>query len=215
MKRVVVLGNGGHGKVIQDIINHFSAEYQLTGVLDDHYTSTVNNGSNFFEGPIFDANHLADLYPDLLFIVGIGDNRARKNVVDQLDLPLYRYATVIHPSAVISPTSQIGNGVAIIAGAIVNPHSQINDHVILNTSSSVGHDCQIEDYVHISPRVAIAGGTKVREGTHLGIGSVSIPGVEVGRWSTVGAGGVVTDHIPDDTLAVGVPAKAVKYYKYN
>ncbi|WP_160112402.1 acetyltransferase [Salicibibacter kimchii] len=212
MKRVVVLGNGGHGKVIQDIINHYSTEYQLAGVLDDHYTSFVNNGMNFFEGLISDANYLSRSYPDLFFIVGIGDNRARKSVVDKLDIPRHRYATVIHPSAMISPTSEIGNGVAVIAGAIVNPHSQINDHVILNTSSSVGHDCQIEDYVHISPRVAIAGGTKVQEGAHLGIGSVTIPGVEVGRWSTVGAGGVVTDHIPDDTLAVGVPAKAVKYY---
>jgi acetyltransferase EpsM len=97
-----------------------------------------------------------------------------------------------------------------MAGVIIQPGSTIGRHCIINTGACIDHDCFIEDFVHIAPKAALAGGVMIGEGTLIGIGSSIVPNVTIGKWSTIGAGAAVICDIPDNCIAVGVPAYVKK-----
>lgn len=145
-------------------------------------------------------------------IVSIGNNRIRKKIVN---FNSFNYATVTHPSAVLSKRSRIGKGTVVMAGVSVNSGAQIGDHVILNTNCSIDHDCLLEDYVHISPNAALAGDVTIGEGTHIGIGACVIQGIRIGRWCTIGAGTVIIQDIPDGSTVVGNPGRIIKTDNIN
>ena len=118
------------------------------------------------------------------------------------------WATVIHPNAYVHPSVAIGEGSVIFAGAVVQPDVVIGKHCIINSTATIDYDSVIGDFVHIGPSSSLAGGVSVMEGAFLGMRS----GKSIGKWSVVGAGGVITKDIPDNVTAVGVPAKVVKHH---
>jgi sugar O-acyltransferase (sialic acid O-acetyltransferase NeuD family) len=140
-------------------------------------------------------------------IIAIGDNRLRRRFASELNLG---WMSVVHPHAWVDPSVQLGPGTVIFAGAVVQPDAVLGAHVIVNTGATVDHDCRLADFVHIAPGAHLAGGVSVAEGAMLGIGSAAIPGATVGRYTTVGAGGVVIDNLPDEVVAVGCPALAIR-----
>jgi acetyltransferase-like isoleucine patch superfamily enzyme len=95
----------------------------------------------------------------------------------------------------------------VCAGAIVGPASRIGVDVILNTACSVDHHNQIADHVHIGPGAHLGGEVQVAEGALVGMGATVLPRCRVGAWSTVAAGAVVTEDVPDGATVVGVPAR--------
>ncbi|MCS7300843.1 MAG: acetyltransferase, partial [Fimbriimonadales bacterium] len=98
----------------------------------------------------------------------------------------------------------------VCAGVVVQPDARIGRHCIVNTAASVDHDCTIADFVHVAPGARLAGGVKVGEGVLLGVGCCVLPGIQIGAWSVVGAGAVVTEDVPDGVVVVGVPARAIR-----
>ncbi|GAA0367838.1 acetyltransferase [Bacillus horti] len=211
-QQIILLGDGGHSRVIQDIIALRRDEYELVGILDDKYTETSQE-EDLIRGPIRYATELAEILPHVKFVVGIGNNHVRKLLTIQLDLPLERYVSLLHPSAMLSSSVTLGRGTVVMANAVLNANASVGQHAIINSSTVVEHDCVVEDFVHLSPKVALAGGVKVEEGSHLGIGCVAIPGQQIGKWSTVGAGASVTSHIPSFCTAIGIPAKPIKTHQ--
>lgn len=142
-----------------------------------------------------------------LIVIAIGENRVRR----RLDAFFGGgYGKVVAPSTVIGSGVRIGDGAMVMPSATVNIGTAIGKHAILNTSCSVDHDCVIGDYAHVAPGSHLGGNVTIGEGTFLGIGVKVIPGVRIGRWSIVGAGAVVTEDLPDNCTAVGIPAKNIK-----
>lgn len=210
-QEIVVIGDGGHSQVIQDIIYALPYDYEIIGILDDKYkTVTRNNGKMF--GPVSFALKFFKDNPSTQFVIAIGNNEIRKRIFYELNIPMKNYPKLIHPSSVIGSNVEIGNGTVVMPNTTVNARSKIYNHSIINTGAVVEHDNIIESYTHISPMVGLAGNVRVREGTHLGIGTKVIPGVEIGSWTTVGAGSVIIKAIPEKCTAVGIPAKPIKYY---
>jgi len=118
-----------------------------------------------------------------------------------------RFATAIHPSAVLAPDVVVGAGAVLAAGVVVNPGAKIGENAIINTCSSVDHHCELMAHCHIAPGVHLAGRVTVAEGAFMGIASCAVPGVRIGAWSVVGAGATVTHDVADAVTVVGVPAK--------
>ena len=206
MKKIVIVGDGGHSKVIQDIVL-MSSGLKLAAILDDRYEKvTIQNDVSY--GPIRYAMKLS-LEADTLFIIGIGNNESRSRVVHKLGLPKERYITLIHESAIVSPKATIGNGTVVMARSVVQADSTIGSHAILNTGSIVEHDNVIGDYAHISPGSTLTGNVRIGEGTHIGAGTVIIPSCTVGNWCIIGAGSTVTREIFDGQKAYGTPARVV------
>ena len=208
--RVVIIGAGGHGQVLADILIRMQeqdCQVQPVGYLDDNLAM---RGENFLGLPVFGSiEHLPRVSHDAI-IIGIGDNQRRAQIFDLMRTQNENVMNAIHPSAVIGSDVRLGKGIAICASVVVNTVSDLGDNVILNTSCSVGHHCQINSHAHIAPGVRLGGNVRIGTGAFVGIASAVIPGCRVGDWAVVGAGSSVIKDIPDRTTAFGVPAKVIK-----
>jgi acetyltransferase EpsM len=207
-KPLVIVGTGGHALVVADAALR-AGQYDLRGFLDQNPAKAAET---ILGRPVLGTLDLVrdDAYRDVLIIVAIGDNGVRKRVAAELEAAGCSFATIIHPSAQIGSETSIGKGTMILGGVVINPGTRIGCHVIVNTSASVDHHGRIEDYVHISPGVALAGGVSVGCGSHVGIGASVVEQVEIGARTVIGAGAVVTQSIPDDVVAMGVPARIAR-----
>ena len=198
-----LFGASGHGKVIKDILN-------ANGIKVEAFADDNPNVNECGGRPVMhDATGLSPM------IVSIGVNRIRKMIVERLKAnnPDIKFATAIHPSAVISPSAKIGEGTVVMAGAVINADAVIGNHCIVNTGATVDHDCKIGDYCHIAPGVNISGATHVGEGTWVGVGSCVIQCLNIGKNCMIGAGSVVVKDIPDNVTAFGCPAKVIKKHE--
>lgn len=200
--RIILFGASGHGKVICEILE---AQSRIPyGLIDDNPLVT-----SLLEYPVHNTLQQAAVTASDQFIISIGNNSIRKAVATT-KLHGMKFTSAIHPSAVISPRSAVGEGTVAMAHVSVNANSSIGKHVILNTNCSIDHDCVIEDYVHVSPNAALAGNVRVGEGTHIGVGAAVIPNIRIGKWVTIGAGTVVIRDVPDHAVVVGNPGKVIK-----
>lgn len=208
-QKVVVIGAGGHAKVIIDILR-MNSSYELIGCTDRQI------GSFVLSLPVLgDDSILPTLFEQGIHhaFVAIGDNRLRKKLSQKAQMIGFQFVNAISPFTCISDSVKIGTGVAIMPGAVINVETRIGNHSIVNTGASVDHDCQIGDYSHIAPGCNLAGNVNVGNGTFVGIGSKVIDGTSIGEWSMIGGGAAVIDDIPDYCTAVGVPAKIIKSRK--
>jgi sugar O-acyltransferase (sialic acid O-acetyltransferase NeuD family) len=197
-----VIGAGGHAKVVIRLIHALG--HQVVAVIDD---DIAKHGSHVSGVPVVGGcDELGDLQKRPT-IIAIGDNLIRQRIAEKLDL---EWATVIHPSAIIDASVIMGPGSVVMAGCVVQVDTQIGRHCVVNTGATIDHDCELGDFAHIAPGANVAGHCAIGEGTLLGIGAVMIPSTRLGRWSIVGAGAAVTSDIPDQSLALGVPAKVAR-----
>lgn len=203
--KIVIIGEGGHSKVIQDMIC-LKKGYQVIGYLDDKYMNlSVRN--NLYFGPITAINEVIEREKDIRLVVGIGNNHIRKLIVEKLALSIECYITLIHNTATVSPSAKIGFGTVVMANSVINANAQIGDHAIVNTGAIIEHDNCLGDFTHISPNATLTGGVQIDEGVHVGAGATIIPNLTVKKWSTIGAGATVINSVPAKCIAVGVPAQ--------
>lgn len=198
---IVVLGAGGHAKVVIATVR--AAGGEVIAAYDDDESRW---GQQILGVTITGPMSRADL-ADAPAIIAIGSNRARQSIAANLGA---RWVTACHPSAVVHPSASIGPGTVVFAGTVVQPDARIGAHAILNTASSIDHDCIIGDFVHAGPGVRLCGGVTVDEGVLLGVGAKVAPNVTIGPWSTAGAGAVCVVDVEADTVVVGVPARSVE-----
>jgi acetyltransferase EpsM len=196
-KEFVLIGAGGHAKVIIGIIEEMGGKILF---INDTGTDITE-----LHGYLV-TKEMPEAGVDV--IIAVGNNAVRKRIASQLNNP---FGTAIHPRANLSKRLLIGEGTVIMAGATINPNAEIGKHCIINTNASVDHDCRIGDFVHISPGVSLAGNVTVGEGTQVGIGSSVIPGITIGKWATIGAGAAIIEDVPDYAVVVGVPGKMIRY----
>lgn len=212
--KLVVLGAGGHAKVLLDAF--FAGQQQLDWALVILTPESHLHGSRLLGVPIIGDDDCIDAQVRAgatHFVVGIGSIKS-----NALRTRLYAFGlqhqlkplTVIHPNAICSKWAHLGAGVQVMAGAIVNADAIIGDHVIINTGAIVEHDCHIGDHVHIAPGVRLSGGVVVEDGAHIGTGACIRQGVRVGKQAVVGMGAVVVNDVLPNTIVMGVPAKQKK-----
>lgn len=205
-KRVVIIGAGGHAKVIADIIIKNGDE--VVGFLDDNYLKDTKIICDLETiGKISDCVELQKNDDKLYFIIAIGNNKIRRNIAEKYDL---NYYTAIHPNAVIGLEVQIDKGTVVMANTCINPNAKIGEHCIINTGAVIEHDNIIEDVVHISPNAILCGTVKVGTNTHIGAGSVVKNNINITHDCTIGAGAVVVKDIIKSGIYVGCPASKIK-----
>lgn len=196
-----LFGASGHAKVVLDVIE--SKNTNIDGVFDDNKKEDYFQDLPFL-GKLESGNQVLKHGE---FIIAIGNNKIRKEIVSNLNA---KYFSACHTNSFISRFSKIGEGTVVMNNATINSGAKIGRHCIINTASVIEHDCVIEDFSHISPNATLTGNVKVGEGTHIGAGAIVIPNTTIGKWCVIGAGAVVIENIPDNSVAVGNPARIIK-----
>ena len=211
MEKIVLVGAGGHCKVIIDIIKSAS-KYDIIGVTDKAY----GDEKFVLDIPIIgDDSILEELYnsgvKNAFVCVGALQNiEVRDKIYNNLLAIGFNIPVLIHKEAIVSPYATIAKGTCIMPGAIINPGTFIEENCIINTGVVIEHDCNLQRNTHISPRACLAGGVGVGSNTHIGMGSSIIQLVHIGNNVIIGAGAVVVENIADNVVAVGVPSKIIK-----
>ena len=198
MNRLIIIGAGGHGKVIADAA--LKNGYTNICCVDDHATGDVMGFPII--GTTADVECLNDGNTD--FVFGIGNNAIRKTIAEIHNV---NWVSIVHPSAQIGFDAEIGKGTVVMANAVVNVCAKIGEHCIINTGAIVEHDNVIENYAHISPNVALGGTVRIGSLTHVGIGATVKNNTEICSDCTIGAGAVVIKSIKEPGTYVGVPIR--------
>lgn len=202
----VIVGAGGHGRVVLDILRAVG-QYQPVGFLDADPALAGTQAAGL--EVLGDVRLLPKLRQQNCThaIVAVGDNRARLGCAQLLLEHGFELINAIHPRALLSSGVQVGQNVVIAAGAIVCTQVRIADSAIINTGAIVDHECQIGAGAHIAPGAILAGRVRVESGAFVGLGARVIQGLTIGPFATVGAGAVVLHDVPPDATVVGVPAR--------
>ncbi|MEJ2407232.1 MAG: acetyltransferase [Candidatus Thiodiazotropha sp.] len=204
MEKLLIVGASGHGKVVADAAMA-SGVWKDIAFLDDRFEEM----KSVLGKPVIDCVDEAEKYRQAYInaVVAIGDNQRRLVVQQMLEESGYELATIIHPTAVIGVDVEIGTGTVVFANAVINVGTRLGKSCIVNTSASIDHDCLLGNGVHISPGTSVAGGVVIGHRTWVGIGASVIQCCEIGEDVIIGAGAVVVNDIPQNTTAIGVPAK--------
>jgi sugar O-acyltransferase (sialic acid O-acetyltransferase NeuD family) len=207
---VVILGAGGQGKVVLEILRA-QKQYTPVGFLDADPSLT---GTNVHDLPVLGPVNA--MLPQLGkrkvrgAIVAIGDNRTRLSYADLLREHGLELISAIHPSAVVSPTARLGVNTVLCAGAVVCTDARIGDSVIINTAAVVDHECEIGDGAHIAPGALLAGRVRIGRGAFVGLGAKILPCLSVGEHAMIGAGAVAIRDVAAGATVVGVPARVLR-----
>ena len=200
-KKLLIVGAGGHGRVIADIALKMKA-WKNIYFLDDNPAIKSTE-------VIGESNDVYKYIQNFDIFIGIGNNIKREKIQEKVEFEGASIPTLIHPNAIIGRHVDVGVGTVIMAGAIINCNTKIGKGCIINTGATIDHDNLVEDYTHISPGVHLAGTVKVGRGSWLGIGSVVSNNINIANGSNVGAGAVVIRNITEPGTYIGVPARRV------
>jgi acetyltransferase EpsM len=206
MKPLILWGAGGHAAVVLDIASAMGC-FDPVAFVDDGLPDCTS-----LHAPLLGSSRVLLSLPqemDCEFLVSIGDNQARARCFEAGLRAGRLPATLVHPSAVISPLAIIGRGSVVMARAVINARAVIGQNCIVNTGAVVEHDCLVDDHVHIGPGALLGGGVKIQTYASMGLGSIALPKAVIGHSAVIGAGGVVLDAVPASATAVGVPARLV------
>jgi len=207
---VVIVGAGGHGQVVADILLAAGRDgdgVRAVGYVDDRPGSHLSLRPD--QRLLGTVAQLSELPHDAV-VVAIGDNEKRARIMCALARAGERFVTARHPSAIVSEDVQPGDGNVLAARTVVMTGSHLGRGIILNTASTIDHHTIVGDYVHIAPGVHLGGEVSVGAGALIGIGAVVLPRISIGAGAIVGGGAVVTRNVSPGATVVGVPARQIR-----
>lgn len=203
--RVVVVGAGGHAKVVMDAL--MSSDPALAACFADDCTERV--GLELL-GRRVEAAPRQLVRAGVKFHVAIGNNQVRQTLQWELQQQGGGALSVIHPRACVSRHAALGDGVFVAAGGVAAPSSRVGDGVIINHGAVVDHDCVVGAFTHVAPHATLGGGVSLGRFVTIGAGATVLPGVHVGDGAIIGAGAVVVRSVPSGAVFYGVPARQAR-----
>ena len=198
---MIVYGAGGHGVVVAEAAT--AGGWEVSGFVDDdRSTSSVN------DWPVRDPTILESQKTSV--IIAIGENQIRQRLVNDLLQTGHELATVIHPTAWVSPTAKLGVGVFVGPQAVVHSRAQINHGAIVNSAAVVEHDSLVGPFAHVGPNTTLGARVMIKSRSLIGLNAVIRSGICIGSDCMVGAGAVVVKDVADGLTVVGIPAAVMK-----
>jgi sugar O-acyltransferase (sialic acid O-acetyltransferase NeuD family) len=206
MERILVIGGGGHARVVLDAIIA-AGLFDVAGVL----VSRVPAEEPLPGVPVLGIHadlhrlHAEGVGAVAVGVGSVGDSSIRERLFAEAQREGFLLPAVVHPSAAVSRFAEVADGVYIGPNATVCAAARLGFGCIVNTGAVVDHDCDIEAFAHISPSASLSGGVSVGRGTHIGTGASVAHGITIGAGSIVGVGSAVVGNVPDGVIAFGVP----------
>lgn len=205
MKKLVIIGYGGHAKSVIDSIRATKI-YEIVG-----YTDVEDKGSVDIKYLGTD-NKLKELFDSEIqlafFGLGfMGESYIRARLFEFAKEIGYSFPVIIDPTAIVAEDAIIGEGTFIGKRAVVNADSRIGKNCIINTGAIIEHENIIGDYTHVAVGATLCGNATIGSQCLVGANSTILQGISIAANSIIGAGAVVLSNVAENVTVVGVPAK--------
>ncbi len=215
MKKLIILGGRGIGMIAASVANDLGT-YEVLGFLNDFVPVGEKigkyNGYNVLGKSADVQRYLND--EDIYFFIGYVGMKNEKDVFEKitsLGIPREKFATLIHPSAIIPKGfCSIGNGVLMAPLSQLSPDTTIEDNCILLPNSFLGHDSTMKRFSHITSNSVVGGNVLIERGAHIGTNATIRENIKIGEFSLVGSGSVVLHDVPENSIVAGNPAKLLR-----
>ncbi|MBB0990013.1 acetyltransferase [Dietzia sp. SLG510A3-30A2] len=215
---IVIIGAGGFGREVLDIIRALDLEvagtgegWDFLGFIDDG-TPPQDRLDRIGAKHLGGMDALADLPDGTTYAIGVGTGSVRRDLDQRATDAGLTPATLIDPSATVGADVVFGPGTVVCAGVRVTTNIRTGRHVHLNLNATVGHEAILHDYVTVNPLAAVSGDVTIGEATTVGTTACINQGVSVGAGVMIASGSAVIDDTPDKVLVAGVPAVLKKQF---
>lgn len=215
-KKLVIVGGRGSGEIAMSVFqeaNRATGEWEIAGFLSDAVEPGGFLGEFKVLGPSAAVGDFVGngfhIHYALHFHARHKEERVKKML--SYNIPLEAHASAVHPRAFVDPSAKVGCGTLIGALVGTSPGPTIGNFVHIYTGAFIAHDSLVDHYVTIAANAAVGARVRIREGAHIGLNATVREEVTVGRYAIVGIGAVVVDDVPDFAVAVGNPARIIKY----
>lgn len=208
VKDLIIVGASGFGREVLQWVKHCNAKgdkWNVRGFIDDNLKALDGYKCDY---QIIDSIRDYKVKEGDHFAIAIALPKVKKIVVEILKSKGAKFATIIHPTAIISEFCEIGEGVIITANAKISPNVKVGNYVTL-LGSGFGHDVVVEDFCTITGNCSINGHVTLGEGSFIGSNSCIAPGKKIGAWSLVAMGSMVITNVKSDTKVMGNPARKI------
>jgi sugar O-acyltransferase (sialic acid O-acetyltransferase NeuD family) len=215
MTRVVIIGAGGHGREVAEILHHQVQEgtdVQVEGFIDENcglHGHTVDGLPVLGDWSWFDEMERTTV----AVICAVGLPQVGRRLIQKARARGLSFVNAISPLAHVSPAARLGQGIVVFPRVIVSTGVCLGSYCILNVGVTVSHDTHVGKYSNINPGAHLAGDVNIGEGCYVGMGTHVIQRRSIGSWTVIGAGAAVVHDIPANVTAVGVPARVIKTRK--
>lgn len=211
MKGIVILGAGGHGRGIVEILRAIGRDRgdspPIRGFLDD---DPGQSGRDVAGVPVLGTTALLpEIVAEHRVLIGVGDPDPRRVLAERAAAAGAEFAVAVHPAAVLYGRVEVGAGVVVGAGAVIAADTRLGPHVLINLGATVGHDCALGSYATVAPGANLGGFVTMEEGSFVGLGAVVVPGRKIGVGARLGPGSVLLEDLVAGAVAFGVPARVV------
>jgi acetyltransferase EpsM len=215
MKNLIILGGSGIGMIACSVANDLGI-YNILGFLNDVIPIGSEIGK-YNKIPVIGTTKDIDKYLEdennLFFIAYVGMQNEEEvfRKIEAFNIPSHRFATLIHPSAIIPKGyCSIGNGVLMAPLAQLSPDTTIEDNCILLPNSFVGHDSTLRRFAHIASNAVVGANVDVGRAVHVGTNATIREKIKIGDFSLIGSGSVVLNEVEPNSIVVGNPAKLLR-----
>ena len=215
MKKLIILGGRVIGMIAASVANDLGT-YQVLGFLNDVVPVGENVGK-YKQYPVIGTSNDAKNYvddEDIFFFIGYVGMKNEKDVfnkITSLGIPRNKFATLIHPTAIIPKGfCSIGNGVLMAPLSQLSPDTTLEDNCILLPNSFLGHDSTMKRFSHITSNSVVGGNVTIGRGAHVGTNATIRENITIGDFALIGSGAVVLNDVQENSIVVGNPAKTLR-----
>jgi UDP-perosamine 4-acetyltransferase len=207
---IVVVGGGGHAKVVISILRKLE-RHRILG-----YTDLKDNGAVVGAPYLGSDRELAALAvgpKKLNAVIALGQvglGKPRYELWKGLHSPALSFPLIVSPDAIVNEGVSGGEGAVVMDGAVINSGATIGRGAIVNTNSTIEHDVVLADWVHVAPGATICGGVTVGRFSMIGAGATVIEGIKIAAGCIVGAGATVVHDLTERGVYVGSPARRIR-----
>jgi len=210
LNNIVIIGGGGHAKVLISIIKK-NNDFIITGYTDNNDCGELLGikylGDDAILSELIKSNECSNA------VLGVGQinlNNKRPFIIDSVKKLGYKFPAIVSKNSIINEDVIVGEGTVSFDGVVINSGSKIGKFSILNTGVIIDHDCEIGDYTHIATGATLSGGVKLKGNSMIGAGATIIQYKEIIDNCMIGAGAVVTTDLREPGMYAGIPARRIK-----